>query len=116
MLQEFYLILQYNSLSTIKRLKTTLMFKPQHAGIYFTDEHIQQAQKNRDSEPYAAAWARLHEMSEADGLIAAQLNGLRYRFEGNDDAGEKTVDLLRHGDINIGEDTIYIEAVAVALT
>jgi Alginate lyase len=91
------------------------MFKPQHTGIYFTDEHIQQAQKNRESEPYLSAWARLRDMPESDRLTTAQLNALRYRFESDDDAGEKTVDLLRGGDINIGEDTIYIEAVAVTL-
>jgi len=92
------------------------MFKPQHTGIYFTDDHILQAQKNRDAEPYLAAWARLYDLPESDALTSAQLNGFRYRFEGDDDAGEKTVNLLREGDINIGEDTIYIEAVAVTLT
>ncbi len=92
------------------------MFKPQHAGIYFTDEHIQQAQKNRTSEPYPSAWALLDDIPETDGLTTAQINALRYRFEGDESAGEKTVDLLRRGDINIGEDTIYIEAVAVTLT
>jgi hypothetical protein len=92
------------------------MFKPQHTGIYFTGEHIQQAQRQRHTEPYSAAWTQLCELPESDGLITAQLNGLRYRFAADDDAGEKTVNLLRHGDINIGEDTIYIEAVAVTLT
>jgi hypothetical protein len=70
----------------------------QHFGLYFTLEHVQNARKNRDREPFQTAWALLGEQAMQPGTLAAiQWNGLRYRFEDNLEAGEQAVIDLQTG-------------------
>jgi hypothetical protein len=74
------------------------MFNPQHYGIYFTDEHIQQARSRREHEPFQAAWAMLRGQQQTDPLA----DSLRYKFDEDVKAGEKTVEVLRRGNFNPG--------------
>ncbi|MEO8395039.1 MAG: DUF1998 domain-containing protein, partial [Chloroflexota bacterium] len=69
------------------------MFKPQHCGLYFTNDHIGQARREQDSEPFRSAFLFLRDR-EQQGAEAAQWNAFRYRFQGDEDAGEKAVDML----------------------
>ena len=63
------------------------MFKPQHCGLYFTHEHIGQARREQDSEPFHSAFLYLRDR-EQHGAEAAQWNAFRYRFQDDEDAGE----------------------------
>ena len=64
----------------------------QHFGLYFTPEHVQNAHKNSEREPFPAAWAYLRESDIQPGTLAAvQWNGLRYRFDDDQKAGEQAV-------------------------
>lgn len=86
-----------------------------HCGLYFTKSHIEQAQKARKSQAYAAAWALLDSYQPPDDLARAQHHGLRYRFAGDTQAGEQAIAYLqRHADPAPGAP--YIEAVATLMT
>ncbi len=65
-----------------------------HYGLYFTEEHVRQAQQSRTAEPYAAAWALLDTYSPPDDVARAQHGGLRYRFVDDLQAGEAALDAL----------------------
>ena len=57
-----------------------------HYGLFFTEEHLQRAQKNKGKAPFKAAWEFLsipHEDTNTETL----LNGYRYRL-GDTQAGE----------------------------
>jgi hypothetical protein len=70
----------------------------QHFGLYFTPEHVQNARKNREREPFRTAWAYLGEQDAQPGTLAAiQWNGLRYRFDDDAQAGEQAVIDLQTG-------------------
>ncbi len=88
------------------------MFKPQHCGLFFTSEHVEQARRERDSEPYRSAFLYLRDR-EQRGPEAAQWYGLRYRFEDDDDAGEVAIAALERSiDEPLTEDITYLDAVA----
>lgn len=67
---------------------------PFHCGLYFTDEHIQQARQAREREPVKTAWAFLLEQEQTGALSGAQWNALRYRFNDDLAAGEQAVHTL----------------------
>lgn len=88
------------------------MFTPQHCGLYFTQEHIRQAQHERGSEPYLSAFLYLHDR-EQQGAAAAQWLGLRYRFEADEHAGTAAVTtLIGCIDEPLTADLTYLDAVA----
>jgi hypothetical protein len=70
----------------------------QHFGLYFTPQHVQNARKHRDSEPFLSAWAYLEQRVVHSGSLAAvQWNGLRFRFDDDAQAGEQAVIDLQDG-------------------
>ena len=88
------------------------MFKPQHCGLFFTENHVGQARRDRDSEPFRMAYLYLHDR-EQQGADAAQWNGLRYRFEGDENAGEIAIAALeRYISEPMIEDMTYLDVVA----
>ena len=88
------------------------MFKPQHCGLFFTSEHVEQARRERDSEPFRAAFLYLRDR-EQRGPEAAQWHGLRYRFEDDDAAGALAIAALERAiDEPLTEDVTYLDAVA----
>lgn len=75
-----------------------------HYGLFFTEGHVQRAQKNRNKAPFATAFALLdapHENINAEML----LNGYRYRL-GNNMAGEQARDMLAGWIQNASSETI----------
>jgi hypothetical protein len=60
-------------------------FTPYHFGLFFTAQHVRQAQQNAAREPFASAWAFLNTHQPQDTLYAAQGSALRWRFGGSDD-------------------------------
>ncbi len=86
-----------------------------HCGLYFTEEHVRQAQGARDSEPYLSAYLFLHER-EQRGIAAAQWYGLRYSFDDNADAGERAVEKLADCiDEPLSDDLPYLDGIAETL-
>jgi hypothetical protein len=87
----------------------------QHFGLYFTPDHVQKALKNRDQEPFLAAWNVLLDSDSHPGAPAAiQLNGLLYRFNDDSEAGQEAVDALQSG-IGLYEDVAPLELEASAM-
>ncbi len=60
-----------------------------HCGLYFTDVHIRQARRHRAREPQKSAWDFLLEQEQTGAPAAIQWGGLRYRFDGDEAAGER---------------------------
>ncbi|MCC6804894.1 MAG: alginate lyase family protein [Anaerolineae bacterium] len=88
------------------------MFKPLHCGLYFTFDHVGQARRDRDSEPFRSAYLYLRERDQR-GPQAALWYGLRYRFDADEHAGELAVaELERFIDELATEDMTYLDAVA----
>ncbi|HVU11503.1 MAG TPA: alginate lyase family protein [Phototrophicaceae bacterium] len=89
-----------------------MMFKPQHCGLYFTPDHIAQARRDQDAEPFRSAFLYLLDR-EQQGAEAAQWYGLRYRFANDDQAGELTIAALeRYVSEPVIEDMTYLDTVA----
>ncbi|MBI1259073.1 MAG: hypothetical protein GC204_16510 [Chloroflexi bacterium] len=87
------------------------MFKPQHCGLYFTDEHIAQARREQDTEPYHSAFLYLRDR-EQHGADAAQWNAFRYRFQEDEEAGDRAIAALeRWIDEPLTDDTTYIDSI-----
>jgi len=63
-----------------------------HYGLFFTEAHLQRAQKSRDKAPFAKAFIIL-DTQHPDPLIEMLLNGYRYRL-GDKNAGEKASEAL----------------------
>lgn len=84
----------------------------EHCGLYFTRAQIEQARQQREAEPAAAAWGLLDTYPAANALVQAQLNGLRYRFADNMQAGEQAVEGLHQLNPAAGTDKPFIEQVA----
>lgn len=88
------------------------MFIPQHIGLYFTSEHIEQARREHDSEPFRSAFLYLRDR-EQQGADAAQWNGYRYRFDLDRRAGEDAIDQLQRCiEDPLTEDMTYLDTVA----
>jgi hypothetical protein len=87
----------------------------QHFGLYFTPDHAQKAIKNRDHEPFQAAWNLLLDTDSHPGAPAAiQLNGLLYRFNDDIEAGLEAVEALQSG-IGLYEDDAPLELEALEM-
>ncbi len=92
------------------------MFKPQHCGLYFTFDHVNQARRERDSEPFRSAFLYLRDR-EQRGAEAAQWNGLRYRFEADEYAGEKAIETLNECISEpVPEDMTFLDAIGQTMT
>jgi hypothetical protein len=92
------------------------MFQPIHCGLFFTDEHIQQARDQRDAEPFRAAWAVLRQRRQVDLLPLVQWQGLLYRFDDDADAGVRAVRILQQDDLMPANPANGLELAAAALT
>ncbi|MEP7290868.1 MAG: alginate lyase family protein [Chloroflexota bacterium] len=93
-----------------------MMFKPQHCGLYFTFDHVNQARRERDSEPFRSALLYLRDR-EQRGADAAQWNGLRYRVEADERAGEQAIATLEDCISEaLTEDMTYLDTVAQTMT
>lgn len=85
------------------------MAKFQHNGVYFTDEHIQQAQANRNQPPFEQAWAYLYDADPTDALASALLRCFRWRFGGNADDGETAAALLTESLQQSKADALFLD-------
>jgi hypothetical protein len=75
------------------------MFKPAHFGLCFNAAQVKDARRNRQREPFAAAFARLAEPpSTATPLTQALWSALRYRFNDDQAAGNQALKLLHSDD------------------
>ncbi|TVR23642.1 MAG: hypothetical protein EA396_02845 [Anaerolineaceae bacterium] len=70
-------------------MTTTDAFNPPHCGLIFTDEHIQKARANKDSPPFAPAWALLDVLEAQNDIDAGLIDGWRYRLKDDIKAGER---------------------------
>jgi hypothetical protein len=91
------------------------MFQPQHYGLYFTETHIQQAREQAAQAPLAAAWVRLRASQPLEPLPLALRLGLRWRCDGDDDAGRRAAALLAGGLLPAGASSGDLEAAAAAV-
>ncbi len=73
-------------------------FQPQHTGLYFGAEHIQQARRRKERPPVKEAWALVDSLSPQDVFSGLILNGLRYRFTGDLNAGHVAATGLQERD------------------
>ncbi|MBE2267340.1 MAG: alginate lyase family protein [Anaerolinea sp.] len=89
-----------------------MTFRPIHAGLTFTEDHINSARRNRDREPFRATYLMLNER-EQTGASSAQWDAFRYRFTADERAGEHGIEtLMRHIDEPLSEDVTYLASVA----
>lgn len=89
-----------------------MTFRPQHVGLYFTQEHVAAARRDRDREPLRASYLMLSDR-EQTGAEMAQWGGLRYRFNEDERAGEKAAQtLMQCIDAPLSEDMTYLDSVA----
>lgn len=92
------------------------MFQPNHCGLYFTSEHIQQARDHRDAEPFRSAWNVLRQRRQVELLALVQWQGLLYRLDDDAEAGARAVRILQQDDLMPSNPANNIERVAAALT
>src|SRR5215204_1476333 len=91
------------------------MFKPLHCGLYFTPDHVAQARRDRDHEPFRSALLYLRDR-EQRGAEAAAWNGLRYRFEADELAGAQAIADLEDCIADpLTEDMTYLDTIGQAL-
>ncbi len=89
----------------------------QHCGLYFTQEHIEQARKGQEREPFQAAWDMLHHREPKGDIASAQWNGMLYRFSFDEAAGQQASDLLmRDETLRYDAETRYLDRLATTLT
>lgn len=82
-----------------------------HCGLYFTPEHIEQARRERNQEPFLSAWLYLRDR-EQSGAAEARWCGLRYRFSDDHEAGESAIHALEKFTNNEkSEANTYLDAV-----
>ena len=87
-----------------------------HCGLFFSPEHIQLAQRERNQEPFLSAWLFLRDR-EQSGAAEAQWCGLRYRFSDDHNAGESAVATLeKYTDDTHSKANTFLEAVFETLT
>lgn len=92
------------------------MFNPMHCGLYFSFDHVNQARRERDQEPFRSAFLYLRDR-EQRGAESAQWNGLRYRFEADEIAGERAVAVLEECIAEpLTEDITFLDAVGQMMT
>ncbi len=86
-----------------------------HCGLFFSEAHIEQAHRQRHSEPFQSAFLYLHDR-EQDGAAAAQWYGLRCRFNDDEDAGAIALAALeKYIDQPLSEDITYLDTVGQTL-
>lgn len=82
-----------------------------HCGLYFSSEHIQLAQRERNQEPFLSAWMYLRDR-EQSGATEALWSGLRYRFGGDEKAAEAAVrTLIKYTDSQHSQANTYLDAI-----
>lgn len=67
------------------------MFRPMHISLIFSQAQIETAKTHRLESPFDEAWKLLDAHSPISAVEAAQLNGLRYRFNKDVHAGAITL-------------------------
>lgn len=88
-----------------------------HFGLYFTASQVDQARKDRDLTPLKPAWDYLHQARPDTPLSALILNGLRYRFDDHQAAGEQAVITLVNGlGLDAARAESYFDALATGVT
>lgn len=88
------------------------MLNFQHTGLYFSQNNINQAKKYAKREPFKIAWELLRDQPTLDLPASTQWDGMRYRFEGDEDAGSKAVHDLNDGSaFALDEDMPYLDGV-----
>lgn len=75
-----------------------MTFLPQHTGLYFGPEQIEQARRRQKGYPGKVAWAFLEDHQPETDLSALVLNGLRWRFTRDKEAGCAAADQLAKED------------------
>src|SRR5262245_48691017 len=91
-----------------------MTLKFHHFGLYYDQHALKQARPSIDREPVKSALALLHEHQPSDILAMIQLDGRRYRFDGDISAGERAVDGLQ--DMTFNGETPYLDSLVAALT
>jgi hypothetical protein len=66
----------------------------QHCGLYFSDDHVLVARKNKKRSPLNTAWDDLLNREPSDALSGTLWQAFRYRFNANLAAGERVVNAL----------------------
>lgn len=88
-----------------------------HFGLYFTAAQINQARKDRDLPPLKSAWDYLHQARPDAPFASLILNGLRYRFNDDQAAGEQAVMTLLNGlGLDAARTVGYFGALATGVT
>lgn len=78
-------------------LFTTMIFQPNHTGLYFTPHAVAEANSARDREPFKSAWALLLEEESTPETLAGVLrDALRYRIAGDVESGARGIANLLH--------------------
>lgn len=89
-----------------------MTFRPQHVGLYFTQEHIVAARRDRDREPFRAAYLMLNDREQTDAQ-AANWGAFRYRFNMDERAGKLAIEaLMKAIDAPLSDDVTYLHSVA----
>lgn len=70
------------------------MFQLNHYALYYTAEQVANAQKNRQREPFKAAFGKLDAIQPLDLTESAVVHSLRWRFNDDTTAAHKAADLL----------------------
>ncbi|MBZ0292173.1 MAG: alginate lyase family protein [Anaerolineae bacterium] len=83
-----------------------------HFGLYFTEAHVKQAREQRAREPFQQAWVLLDHYQPPTVVAAIQYLGLRYRFVGDLDAGERALREIESLDVLVDAQQPYIAQVA----
>lgn len=82
-----------------------------HCGLFFSPEHIQLAQRERNQEPFLSAWMYLRDR-EQSGINEAQWCAARYRLSEDEKAGEAAIHHLeKYMDDTQSRANTYLEAV-----
>lgn len=67
----------------------------QHYGLYFTEEHLRAARRDREREPFRSAWALLDDLRPEDEPAALLTDALRFALNEDSAAGERAVAALQ---------------------
>lgn len=65
-----------------------------HCGLYFSDEHVRVARKQKKRSPFNAAWDDLLNREPSDSLSGTLWQAFRYRFNADLAAGERVLNAL----------------------
>lgn len=91
------------------------MFNPQHGGLTFNQQAVDQARKHNRRVPFQAAWEYLRADAPHDPLACLLWNAQRWRLDGDQAAGmQAAVDLDSH--LSVADGASLWEALARSIT